>query len=144
MLVLYWGTTKPFYDGAYDASSSTAMQALQSISSQGFLGSQTAAVRMANASATAGMGLVESSLPGDIEKAQRESIALEGPLTMLHMANRVREDANQRNANLLGYMQEINDRNDVSRYAGGGAYYDDLISDIEEERYYIVIAAYDF
>src|SRR5262249_13553458 len=32
----------------------------------------------------------------------------------------------------------------ASRFGGGGSYFDDLISDIEEERYYIIVTAYDF
>jgi hypothetical protein len=34
--------------------------------------------------------------------------------------------------------------NGVHRYAGGGDRYNDLIGDVEESRYYIVVSAYDF
>ena len=32
----------------------------------------------------------------------------------------------------------------MSRFAGAGTYFDDLISDIETDRYYVIITAYDF
>jgi hypothetical protein len=31
-----------------------------------------------------------------------------------------------------------------ARFSGAGSYYNDLTSDLEEERYYVVISAYDF
>jgi hypothetical protein len=69
---------------------------------------------------------------------------LEGGLFELQMFNNMRNQSNEHNARLLGYMNEINSRNDLSRYAGAGTYFDDLISDIESERYYVIITAYDF
>jgi hypothetical protein len=60
------------------------------------------------------------------------------------MFSRLRDQANLGNARLLGYVREINDVNDVARYAGGGHYYHDLIQDIEESRYYVIVSAYDF
>jgi hypothetical protein len=70
--------------------------------------------------------------------------AFEGSLFELQMFNSIRERANERNARLLGYMKEISSRNNMSRFAGAGSYYDDLISDIENDRYYVIIDAYDF
>jgi hypothetical protein len=58
--------------------------------------------------------------------------------------DRVRDELNKRNAQVLGYMDDLADSNDIRRYAGGGDRYQDLISDVEESRYYIVISAYDF
>jgi hypothetical protein len=58
--------------------------------------------------------------------------------------NRVRDQVNERNARILGYMDDLADTNDIRRWAGGGDRYTDLITDVEESRYYIVISAYDF
>ena len=58
--------------------------------------------------------------------------------------DRVRDELNKRNAQVLGYMDDLSDSNDIRRYAGGGDRYNDLITDVEESRYYIVITAYDF
>jgi hypothetical protein len=58
--------------------------------------------------------------------------------------NRARDQVNELNAKVLGYVDELADSNDIRRWAGGGDRYNDLIADVEEARYYIVISAYDF
>ena len=58
--------------------------------------------------------------------------------------NRVRDRLNEQNARVLGYVDDINESNDIRRWAGGGDRYNDLIADVEETRYYFVISAYDF
>ncbi|HEX2860155.1 MAG TPA: hypothetical protein VHN79_00890, partial [Lacunisphaera sp.] len=68
----------------------------------------------------------------------------EGAILMLLVENRVRDQLNARNARVLGYLDELNDSNDIRRWAGGGDRYNDLIADVEEPRYYIMISAYDF
>ena len=70
--------------------------------------------------------------------------ALEGGMLKSMVDNRARDELNQRNARVLGYMDDLADSNDIRRYAGGGDRYSDLIADVEESRYYIVISAYDF
>ena len=60
------------------------------------------------------------------------------------MENRARDQINLPNAKLLGYLDEINDADGIQRWAGGGDRYNDLIADVEESRYYIIISAYDF
>jgi hypothetical protein len=58
--------------------------------------------------------------------------------------DRVRDELNTRNARVIGYLDELADANDIRRHAGGGDRYNDLITDVEESRYYIVVSAYDF
>lgn len=70
--------------------------------------------------------------------------AVEAALVGLAMENQVRDLETEAAARLLGYLDEVNDVNDIRRLAGGGFYYDDLRADLEEPRYYIVIFAYDF
>ena len=65
-------------------------------------------------------------------------------MLMMMMENRVRDRINEGNARVLGYLDDINESNDIRRWAGGGDRYNDLIADVEESRYYIVISAYDF
>jgi hypothetical protein len=65
-------------------------------------------------------------------------------LLMLRMQNKIRDDINLPNAKILGYLDAINEADGIQRWAGGGDRYNDLIADIEEPRYYIVITAYDF
>jgi hypothetical protein len=68
----------------------------------------------------------------------------DGITTQLHLFERLREQANQKNANLLGYLDEINDHNDITRYVAAAPVYYDLIAEIEEPRYFVVVGAYDF
>ena len=60
------------------------------------------------------------------------------------MFEAMRREADEYNAKVLGYVDEINDRDSPARFAGAGTAYDDLIDDIENERYFFVISAYDF
>jgi len=62
----------------------------------------------------------------------------------LDMANLERDQINEDNARILGYMDDLADSNDIRRWAGGGDRYKDLIADVEEGRYYVMISAYDF
>ena len=60
------------------------------------------------------------------------------------MENRVRAQNNRANAWLLGYTDEIKEADNILQYVGMGDNYYDLLGDIEESRYYIIISAYDF
>lgn len=120
MIVLHWGTTLAFNSGNY---SQTVNQVAQAMAGSG----------------PQGMGSIErdmSAVPSDG--------AAEGELLKLMMENRARDRINADNARVLGYIDDINESNDIRRWAGGGDRYNDLIGDVEESRYYIVISAYDF
>jgi len=68
----------------------------------------------------------------------------EAAMLKLLQENRVRDQINERNAQVLGYLDDLNQSNDIRRWAGGGDRFNDLIGDVEESRYYIVISAFDF
>jgi len=87
-----------------------------------------------------GMGSLDTGRGG----AAEDGGALEGLMLALLMENRARDQINERNARVLGYLDDINESNDIRRWAGGGDRYRDLVADVEESRYYIVISAYDF
>jgi len=91
------------------------------------------------ASGPQGMGSLDKGMQG----VGGDSGA-EGELIHLMMENRARHKINEANARVLGYLDDLNDSNDIRRWAGGGDRYDDLIGDVEETRYFIVISAYDF
>jgi hypothetical protein len=55
-----------------------------------------------------------------------------------------RIEADRHNANLLGYTGELRYRTNPTLYGGLGTAYYDLIDDIESERYYVSVTAYDF
>ncbi|MES1167979.1 MAG: hypothetical protein ABUL61_02295, partial [Oleiharenicola lentus] len=92
-----------------------------------------------------------AGFPRGVQFATNEEMAvvnaagsLEGQFVKSIADDRVREELTLRNAQVIGYVDDLNDTNDIRRYAGGGDRYNDLIADVEEQRYYIVISAYDF
>jgi hypothetical protein len=87
-----------------------------------------------------GMGSLDSGMEG----VGGAGGASEDMMIRLLMENRARDRINEANARVLGYLDDINDSNDIRRWAGGGDRYNDLVADVEESRYYIVISAYDF
>ena len=68
----------------------------------------------------------------------------ENEMFKLLMENKTRDQVNENNARVLGYLDDLAETNDIRRWAGGGDRFNDLIDDVEESRYYIVISAYDF
>lgn len=75
---------------------------------------------------------------------QEASERFENAMFRLYADNRVRDQLNERNARILGYLDELNDADGIQRYAGAGDRFNDLLADVEEGRYYIIITAYDF
>lgn len=141
LLVLHWGTTKPFDRGAgmYQDAFTEATDAMSNLTN---LARRGAVDRMSPATGGDNANGTPRSAGQIAEQAQVES-ELGDALIRLEMANRARDRANEHNANLLGYVHELNRRNNGTRFAGGGAAYDELIEDIENERYYVIIGAYD-
>jgi hypothetical protein len=98
--------------------------------------------------------MVQNTLAGHgrgIHEATNEEIAvaatagaIESQMLRTMVDNRVRDEMNERNAKVLGYLDDLSDSNDIRRYAGGGDRYSDLMTELEESRYYIVVSAYDF
>lgn len=56
----------------------------------------------------------------------------------------LQERATEENARLLGYAQDMTAGDDLRRFVSGASRYNDLRSEIEEARHYVVISAYDF
>jgi len=62
----------------------------------------------------------------------------------LNLQNRLRDRADANTAALLGYLPAMSQVSEAQRFGGLGTLYHDLISDVEEGRYYVILAAYDF
>lgn len=137
LLIIRWGTTIPFSAGPYRNAQTGILNAMNAFNT-------TNAAADAAAASGKGMSIEGIQSPeATVRDAARD--ALEGQLCQMRMFDDMRRSADERNAQLLGYVREINGRFDSpSRFAGAGSYYDDLISDIESARYYVIIAAYDF
>ena len=140
LLVVNWGRTMPFTDNLY-------REGVQStLSSMNTLAQKTAATTAARAYARPGQEMATGTQPGEWEEMDERAAAsaMETTLLTQDMLNRSRALGNARAARLLGYMGDINEADGIQRFAGGGRAYDDLIADIEEARYYIILSAYDF
>lgn len=131
LLMITWGTTIPHNDGPYRNNMNQFFAAKNLVDS-------TAA-----AAANIPMSLEGIQSPA-AAVAQAARGAFEQELMTMAMFQDMRMRSNEQNARLLGYVEEINYRNNPSRFGGAGSSFDDLINDIENERYFVVIAAYDF
>lgn len=131
LLEISWGTTVPLSDSIYH----TQMDSF--FSSANTLAAANAA---AQGTPTSIDGI--QSPAKSVADAARDDF--EGQLFQLQMFEDMRRKANEHNAQLLGYVDEINYRDTPARFAGAGTAFDDLRSDLESERYFVIIAAYDF
>lgn len=129
LLLITWGTTMPFSDTSFKRVENNFVDALNDVTTRGpMMGSPS-------------MDGTQSAGNADIQAAMDRK---EQQLVILQAANNDRFKANEANARLLGYVTEVNSLGSAARFAGAGSYYDDLTSDLEEERYYLIISAYDF
>lgn len=131
MLVIYWGRSIPGSDGTYRNTLNHAGEAMAAA-----MQPHPNPAQATNPAAAAATDRRSSQAGLDSEMDQA--------LLEIQSANSVRQRTVDYNARLLGYMQEINDSDTPAAHAGADTYYQDLISDVEEERYYMIINAFDF
>ncbi|HVZ64519.1 MAG TPA: hypothetical protein VG936_08100 [Lacunisphaera sp.] len=131
LLEISWGTTVPFNDSVYQANASNFFTSYN-------------AMRSATAAAAGTPGGVDGiqSPASSVADAARDDF--EQQLYQMQTFEDMRRKADEHNARLLGYVDDINRGDTIARFAGAGDAYHDLIDDIENERYYVIIAAYDF
>ena len=127
LLVITWGKTIPLNDGVYHNFQESFGLAMNQV-----------------AAAKGGAGRFNAMTGPARPQTFAENVEAEAALIQLNMGNDMRRKANEYNAQLLGYVDEINDRDSPARFAGGGTFFDDLNEDIENERYFFVVSAYDF
>jgi hypothetical protein len=131
LLLITWGTTLPFNDTFFQGVQNNFFDALNDMA-------------LAKASGAAGAMGLDGAPTAGAAVAGAASDRFEQWLVFLQAANNDRFKASERNAKILGYVNEVNSLGSPARFSGAGSYYDDLTSDLEEERYYVVISAYDF
>ncbi len=131
LIAIYWGETVPFSDNRYNEAMDTLGKTLannQTISMGERISQETGEISMA--SVTGGDAVLTGSM--------------EFGLARVEMENRLRDEANADNAKILGYMDDINDRRDMVPWTDITNKERDLVADVEESRYYVVVRAYDF
>lgn len=131
LIVLNWGKTVPYDDGLSQISidgMTSAMNAINQANSD-----------IANAPSGPESGEVETTNPDDFAGE------LQTMLAMQSMADRARRQANNYNARLLGFAPEISDLYATDPTFGPRrAWLEDLEFEIETERYFVILQAYDF
>ena len=144
MLVVHWGKTKPFADGTSQNLLVTGMQGFETMQTMRAFPDAPKAV----SGGAQGFGSTSNTEVGAdpigaaLNEAATEQM-VQG-LEQIRFGQDARYDADRHNANLLGYTAELNRRDNPSLYGGAGTAYTDLLSDLESERYYVSVTAYDF
>ncbi|AOS43223.1 hypothetical protein Verru16b_00266 [Lacunisphaera limnophila] len=67
-----------------------------------------------------------------------------GHAMQMDAANQRRDSRNNRNATLLGYREALKAHRDMRSYGVHGTVYGDLIADVEDPRYFVILTAFDF
>jgi hypothetical protein len=120
LVVLHWGNTLPYNAINFQQSLGPASQAMSNLQ------------QLKN-------GVASQS---EIDRAQGD---LDTALDLVEMERLVRNTYVAPNARLLGYIEDINDSNDIRRLTSvGDDRYRDMMADVEESRYYVIVSAYDF
>ena len=133
LIMVYWGTTS----GTADTASSPEYQIAQSLE------------RLNPAAMAPPMQASGAKVPSSGEQQQRAALdaarasALAQADLMISMANRARDRKNAENAMLVGYLPELQ-RTDGYQGTALGFIRRDLVDDVEESRYFVVLLAYDF
>ncbi|MEO6995435.1 MAG: hypothetical protein ABI273_17650 [Lacunisphaera sp.] len=137
LIMVYWGTTI----GTDDTSSSAEYQIAQSL-----IPPPAAALPPAGGtpmgSDPSGSGRASEVAVGNVIKSANDS-ALQQSLMMSQMANRQRDRQNWENAAILGYVDEMK-RMEGLELTAFNHRRQDVINEVEESRYYVVLMAYDF
>lgn len=142
VIVISWGKTIPSSDTVSRETLSTTASAFND-----FKGKMDTLKKLEEEEAQGGQSLTR----GPDGAASKERILamqaenqFQNNLYEVQMHQDMRRQADEYNARLLGYVEEINRGDTPARFAGLGTNYEDLMADLESERYYFVISAYDF
>jgi hypothetical protein len=147
MLVIHWGKTIPFNDATHQNMLDRGLQGFEGLQQLGLgIGSSPIPSGRNSEAPPSAATFSPDQSRDQVEAALAEaarSQMIQGVME-IRMAQQIRDNANVHNANLLGYSAELSARDNPSLFAGAGTSYHDLIADLETERYYVAVTAYDF
>ncbi len=128
LIVINWGKTVPFNDGLKELSINQGTNAMNQISA-----------------------IQAEIAPGDTPSPEQSSVIdqatgeFEQMMIMQGMADRSRHKANAYNAKLLGYAPSLFEYYSTPPVAGPQrSLMNDLENEVESERYFVILVAYDF
>jgi hypothetical protein len=137
LIMVYWGTTT----GASDASDSLAYQNLQR-GQRAKAPPSPPPASVANSAAGGGSAANQQARQNAASQNSRQSED-DGAMAAVLAENWQRDQVDMRNAMLLGYDTELAETSDVGSTPATRRR-DDLISELEENRYFVVLMAYDY
>ena len=142
LLVVHWGTTAPFTD------SNERFMMDRASSLIGQMNVSHPPGRFGGIFGLDGMPAVqrgigpESSTPSESGTEYMRG-EVEGSLQELKMFQEMRQQALLPTAQLLGYVSAVDEANDTLRYLHASNF-NELIGEVSDPRYYIIVSAYDF
>ena len=137
LLVVSWGETTPFSDAYLKNANANLSSAMNSRS----VAESAVKESMDRGERQFSMDGIQSPARSVRDAARDDA---ESQLFQAQLFEQLRIQSNEATARLLGYVEEINRRNNPSRFAGTGDYFNELINDLETPRYYVIVQAYDF
>jgi hypothetical protein len=140
MLLVHWGKTAPFNYGTHRNFLDSGLQHLSSYQQLG-----------GGIGRSPGFDVTGRGTPQGAGADAATEEMVEG-LMLVQFTQALRSSADRYNANLLGYTAELRRyggggdgfSDNPALFAGAGTAYYDLLGDIESERYYVALTAYDF
>ena len=143
LIMVYWGTTIGANEGAFSGLYQSAQQMMRP-----GLPPKPGSQHLNSGSQKAPMGPPppDPSIPTAVELAEQAAInsALDQSLMITHQANRLRDKQDLENAQVLGYLPELIRLDAYKGTVLNSQNRQDLIDEVEETRYYVVLMAYDF
>jgi uncharacterized protein affecting Mg2+/Co2+ transport len=130
LIMVYWGTT-----GGASAGTNTNVSQNWKVAQKSL--NLASVTRMAHVN---GQGV--TGLPPSL-KVHYESEA-QSALIEMDQYNQSQDRATESTARLIGYSDELNSTEGLKQAAGLGPYRSELLSDIEDDRYFVILVACDF
>lgn len=94
--------------------------------------------------ATNGRGMAFSNADGTMQQAADMDNDWYGAASIMDDANRQRDRDSFSTAGLLGYREALARHIDLRAWGVHGTIYQDLLDDVEEPRYFVILTAFDF
>lgn len=138
MIVLHWGRTNPSGSGNFSDNVGIAGDAYRAVQD-----AQNAIDTPSTAPAVGSGGTPLSVVDERQLRLQEARAQLDSAITAMRLEERQRNYVDEDNAKVLGYTDEMHRSNDIAQHAGSDSFLE-LLSELRQPRYYVVVTAYDF
>lgn len=137
LIVLHWGRTNPYESANFVDGVGLAGDAYRALNDAENMSSALEPATPEQAEQTV-------SLVNEQQQAIQEANAqLDSALALLDMEKRQQSRRDEETARVLGYTDALHRNNDIAQFAGSTQFYD-LLQEVRDPRYYVIVTAYDF